>query len=1329
MAASALSATVGNAASSVTVVSAETADNGDGFIDRVVLTFNTPLKTTTQPQISDGTSPGFYVDGYDIGSITFGAGPVVTTLNLNLVKGTEYDTAATPGVHYVGPGGGLEEAAAGLELDAYNDIAEDGTGAVLVAMTANDFGTAGVFNAASETTTLSFSEPVTLAGATPLDRWSHLEAAIKFNNIVSEGSGCPADGAGDHRNNNFPQPSGTSADPIDQPLNATSYVETFVVKHKANNAYSNPAVPAVPRGCWVGIDTATGAASYVLDAAGNAAHTQVLDGTTPVQNHQTYINPVDSVLTAARTLDGRDGAPNGLLDAIELTFDQNIDDSTIGGLANVTVELDGAPAVIDLEAVDTGAIANDKVVNVRFTPASASWNGAERPHVSYAKPDTCTATAGTGLKAIVPTGGSYRACVASFDTVATDGAGPVLSAVETIDGNSNGKLDHVRATFSEPIVATNKVGWKIDGVTATSADIVTSDARNLDLGFAEASLPNTDALPSVVYTAQAVLGNRTTDGAAAEVPAVTKAATDGAAPRIISTTVFDSNEDGALDRAVLVYSEAIVDPADAAASAFELGGHAATGFAAADADDTDPDVADDNITSLQFSGISGSDSKGLTFAPGTTAIEDVASNGAPSQSVSAANVVDKAKPVGTVTITPGAPLKAGTSTISVTFTEAMENLAPTVTFGTKTVTPATTGHTNGWDDANPNIWNGSVLIEDTDCLEPTGCAITASLTGAQDLASNDQLNAASLATEIDTIAPVAPTPGGFSATEVAGETVPANTLNMFTTGFGVSAPVTPAHAEGGSAEILVDGSPLTPAATDATIGEGDTSVTPSTDFATRSALQSAIADGAPHAITLRLCDDANNCTASATALDITADYTPVAIDLGAPAGDDVVAGGSSLDIIWDGDETAAGFDHVELAYSTNDGSTFPNAISSQTTPDGSIAWSVPTIDVADAKVRVTTVDANGNKASDASGSSFVIDSSAPALTITAPVSSNPFIPAGGDTVVKWSAVDASISRAADPIVIEYSTNAGSTWKAINAGSYSKANDGQEVWHVPSGAGLTTLVRVKATDATNKSTTKVSTKLAKGVAGFTVERGGKVYGFGTASNSTAESKTSSSDFVRGIAVRGDDKTGYVLSSTGRLYPFAAGGATKPSRPATITSSADLARGVVLRTDSSGYVVRANGKLYKFGSAPTPHVSKTWTGDNARGVVMLSSGRGGYVLDKFGKLYPFSVGSYSKPKSLQSTTISSTGKAVSVVLRSNQTSGWVLTGDGKLHAFGGAPAKSSTGTSSTAGARSLIRVTDDGGYWLDGKGVLRAWGSAFGNPTKQVFSSGYARGAAS
>lgn len=1396
MGGSALSMTLGYAGvDGPEMVAAVTGDaNADGFIDTIRVTFDTPMASTTPQKSVDG-SPGFHVTcpnagakcptgiaGYEIASFAWSSS---TGLDITLVPGVFAedaedgaspdvavpDTSAIPTVVYEegpdGESGGAESAANDEEMARGSRQAADRAGPVLKAFKANDRGAASMFNAVGDEAFIVFSEETTIAGATSYERWSNLERAIRFTGVQGEfaldpnWSGCVKDSDGTRTDrtkasssptkydpiaayNNFPYPSDGSStvdvilapkapapgEPGEEPAD---YVTTFHVRHNefanvGSTPFSEFGFSAVPKGCRVGIEPVgsvtqgSGTQPVLFDRAGNAARHQnePADGAGRIR-----ITPAEASLLSART---GDADTDGRIDRVVLKFDQVLDNATVeGNLDRISITVGGE------EAEPTGATVSGDTMTVDFAPLDgAVWDTDTKPRIEYFMPADCSydVSASTpGIKTRVPSSGAfpeYRACVGSFGVEATDGAKPVLLAAATADDDQDGALDRVEATFSEPVQGSSGAGWTIGSAAATAVVPGGAGSSQANVIFPESTTGDTADTPAVAYASQAA--NKTMDLAGNELVPVTKASTDGAAPRIRAATVRDDDGDGHVDRVDLSYSENLAGPATAAASRFQVGSVAASGFEA--------EAPGDNLLTLVFSGVQGSDAKEISFAPGSgSAIADAVGNVSGPQTFDAAVVQDAAKPRATITALPGAPLRAGVMTIVATFTERMAtNAAPTVTLASTDASSsiskqatgiADTDHTNGWRNADPAVWEGTITIDPADCPVPTGCDVRVTESDATDAstAANPQAQAESLDTEVDTIAPLPPALGDARAVLPAGHTAPDNTVNMFTEDVSVAVS-TSGDAGGGTARLLIDGAPVTPAATHGSMADGDDSVTVTTAYGSTALLQSALPAGNPHALTVELCDDAGNCTPSSNARDVTADYTPVGVQASIPA-QPVVSGGSSMEITWESEDDDD-FQRIELRYSTNGGTTYARSIvQSLTNRNGSFTWRVPdTLDSTQVRVRVATVDLAGNKAYAFSSESFTVDSSKPVVSVSAPSSRSPFLPAGGAVTVGWRATDLTLSRVSQPIRVQYSTDDGRSWRDVNGGSYSRANDGRETWRVPNVRSFTTRVRVLATDATGKVGWARSARLAVGVAGYTAEQTGRVYSFGTANSRTNESYVSRKGWVSDIAIRRDGKAGYLMSSKGNLYPFSIGSTRNSARKVKLSLREGTARAVALRTNTSGYVVDKYGEIHRFGGAPKARPSKTWSSSYARDIVLLPNGRGGYVLDKYGRLYPFKVGGYSMPPKVQSRAIFGSKRAVAAVLRSDGRSGYVLDKYGKVYSFdrrGVRRVSSRTGKY----AKGIVLVTDTAGYWVDYRGILRPWGAAFGNPTRTRL--GRARGA--
>ncbi|MBU4306680.1 MAG: hypothetical protein KKB32_02455, partial [Acidobacteria bacterium] len=175
-------------------------------------------------------------------------------------------------------------------------------------------------------------------------------------------------------------------------------------------------------------------------------------------------------------------------------------------------------------------------------------------------------------------------------------------------------------------------------------------------------------------------------------------------------------------------------------------------------------------------------------------------------------------------------------------------------------------------------------------------------------------------------------------------------------------------------------------------------------------------------------------------------YVAPTITVTSPNGGESWMVSDSHDITWTSTGTIA---NVKIEYSINNGSSWSNIVTF-TANDGSYSWTIPDTPSTTCLVRIS--DAADNDSSDSSDAVFTILAYvAPTITVTAPN--------GGET---WTAVSShNITWSSTGIIasvnIDYSTNNGSSWSPVAAGT---ANDGIYSWTVPSTPSTTCLVRVR-----------------------------------------------------------------------------------------------------------------------------------------------------------------------------------------------------------------------------------------------------------------------------
>ncbi len=198
-------------------------------------------------------------------------------------------------------------------------------------------------------------------------------------------------------------------------------------------------------------------------------------------------------------------------------------------------------------------------------------------------------------------------------------------------------------------------------------------------------------------------------------------------------------------------------------------------------------------------------------------------------------------------------------------------------------------------------------------------------------------------------------------------------------------------------------------------------------------------------------------------------------------------------------------------------------------------------------------------------------------------------------------------------------------------------------------------------------------------------------------------------------------GFVLDGTGGLHGFSAGCRAKPAVAGGNTKwpRRDLARGVALLTGGRGLVVDGSGAIFpfRFGDGSVAKLEVTgnhrWTGrDMARGIAVVPEGTGGFVVNKFGTLYGFRIGSGTRPKVPTGVTKwPGLDYARGIALLPNGAGGYTLDATGGLHPFGGAP-KVHAGALSWPGqdrARGVTIAPDGSGGWvIDSLGRIYPFG---------------------
>lgn len=131
-------------------------------------------------------------------------------------------------------------------------------------------------------------------------------------------------------------------------------------------------------------------------------------------------------------------------------------------------------------------------------------------------------------------------------------------------------------------------------------------------------------------------------------------------------------------------------------------------------------------------------------------------------------------------------------------------------------------------------------------------------------------------------------------------------------------------------------------------------------------------------VRVNVTDSAGNTGTDESDGTFTVDSTRPTVTVDDPNGGEALVAGSDATIQWIASDTLSGVDSVDIGYSTDSGGSY-TTIATGEANDGSYAWSVPSVDTANALVRVTATDNANNTRADASDSTFAIDNAAPTI--------------------------------------------------------------------------------------------------------------------------------------------------------------------------------------------------------------------------------------------------------------------------------------------------------------------------------------------------------------
>jgi subtilisin family serine protease len=209
-------------------------------------------------------------------------------------------------------------------------------------------------------------------------------------------------------------------------------------------------------------------------------------------------------------------------------------------------------------------------------------------------------------------------------------------------------------------------------------------------------------------------------------------------------------------------------------------------------------------------------------------------------------------------------------------------------------------------------------------------------------------------------------------------------------------------------------------------------------------------------------DAFNNLASAASAANFAiVDGVAPTVAIVAPNGGEQWAAGSNQNILWTASDNLA-VTAIDLAYSTDGGSTYPNVIATGLANSGTYNWTVPGTVTTTARVRVTASDGALNSASSASANDFaIVDATPPTVAITAPAGGGQ-VEAGVPFNVTFTAGD---NVGVTGLDVEYSADDGANWAPLATGI---AATSPYAWSVPAALVPQAKLRTTVHDAASNT---------------------------------------------------------------------------------------------------------------------------------------------------------------------------------------------------------------------------------------------------------------------
>ncbi|MBI5071362.1 hypothetical protein HZB93_00470 [Candidatus Falkowbacteria bacterium] len=336
-----------------------------------------------------------------------------------------------------------------------------------------------------------------------------------------------------------------------------------------------------------------------------------------------------------------DANSDGTVDRLVLTFSES-SDVTDGNAG------DGFPAITLAASSGTATIDNADYAAAATTTLTLNITTSVTANTALTVTPTYTTAPAGQIDDVAPANNE----MANTASVAgTDGAAPAFISALTGDNNSDGTVDRLVMTFSEPVTVTD--GGTDDDITLVASSGTATVTAGVYGAVGTTTLTYTISVSATGNTAITIDPTYATAGAGSISDTVNEMANgetvvgaDGAAPAFISALTGDNNSDGTVDRLVLTFSE----------SSDVTDGNAGDGFPAITL------VASSGTATIDNANYAGTASAILNLNITVSATSNTAITVTPTYTVAAAGQIDDTSPANnemadaeTVAVTPLQP--------------------------------------------------------------------------------------------------------------------------------------------------------------------------------------------------------------------------------------------------------------------------------------------------------------------------------------------------------------------------------------------------------------------------------------------------------------------------------------------------------------------------------------------------------------------------------------------------------------------------------------------------------------------------------------------------